>query len=88
MHVVLNSYGHTLIKFTGKIMFVHEIGLICDHLNHSAKLLVTKREPHQFSLYTLNPFYRTTFKAPRGKYKSLLRMKLVTDVTLLFLSAV
>ena len=32
--------------------------------------------------------HRTTFETPRGKVQNFLRMKLTTDVSLLFLSAV
>ena len=40
------------------------------------------------SLYTFKRVCRTTFETPLGKLKNLLGMKLTTDVTWLFLSAV
>ena len=42
VHVVLNWYWvHTLIKVTAKIKLVHKIDLVCDHLKHPKRLLIT-----------------------------------------------
>ena len=82
VHIVLNyHWEHTLIKVTRKIKLVHEIGLVSDHL-------VTNQESLELFLYTFKPMCRTTFETPWGKVQNLLGMKLKTDVTLLFLSAV
>ena len=87
--VVLNWYwAHTLIKFRGKIELVHEIDLVSDHLEYTIRLLVTNQESPELSLYTFKQVCRTSFKTPSGKLPNLLGMKLTTDVTWLFLSAV
>ena len=79
-------FEHTFIKVTGKIKFVHEIGLVCDHLQHIKRLLVTNQESLELFLYTFKQICRTTFEISWGKVQNLLGMKLTNDVTLLFLS--
>ena len=38
VHVISNSYWeHTLIKVTGNIKLVHEIGLVCDHSKYAKR---------------------------------------------------
>ena len=87
--VVLNWYwAHTLIKFRGKIELVHEIDLVSDHLKYTIRLLVTNQESPELSLYTFKRVCRTTFQKAWGKLSNLLGMKLTTDITWLFLSAV
>ena len=87
--VVLNWYwAHTLIKFRGKIELVHEIDLVSDHLEYTIRLLVTNQESPELSLYTFKRVCRTTFQKAWGKLSNLLGMKLTTDITWLFLSAV
>ena len=51
-------------------------------------MLVTNQESLELFLYTFKPICRTTFEIPWGKVQNLLGMKLTTDATLLFLSAV
>ena len=46
---------------------------------------VSNKLKTSWALGTFKPMYRTTFKTPRGKLQILLKMELVTDVTLLFL---
>ena len=60
MRAVLIRIGHTLIKVKGKIKFVYEIDLVCDHLLHNKKLFVTNRGPPELSLYIFKPVCRTT----------------------------
>ena len=65
MHVVLNWYWvHTLTKVTMKIKLVHEVDLVCDHLKHTNRLLVTNRESPELSLYTFKRVCRTTLETP------------------------
>ena len=85
---IVCCFEHTLIKVTGKIKVLHEIGLVYDHLEHIKRLLVTNQESLELSLNTFKPMCGTTFETPWGKVQNLLGMKLTTDVTLLFLSAV
>ena len=78
-------FEHTLIKVTGIIKLVHEIGLACDH----QEMLITNQESLElFFLYTFKPMCRTTLETPWSKVQNLLGMKFTTDVTLLFLSTV
>ena len=51
-------------------------------------MLVTNQESSELFLYTFKPVCRTSSEAPRGKLPNLLGMKLTTNVTFLFLSAV
>ena len=80
--------GYTLIKFTGKIKLVYEVDLVCDHLWYTKTLLVTNWEPPELSLYTFKPVCRTTLETYWGKLQNLLGMKVTTDVTWQFFSAV
>ena len=50
-------------------------------------MLVTNQESSELFLYTFKPVCRTSSEAPRGKLPIFLGMKLTTNVTLLFLSA-
>ena len=77
-----------MVNVTKKIKLFHEVDLVFDHSEHTKKLLVTKRESPEVSLYAFKPVCRTTFETPLGKLRNLLGMKLTTDVTLLFRSAV
>ena len=51
-------------------------------------MLVINQESLEFFLYTFKTMCRTTFETHWGKVQHLLGMKLTTDATLLFLSAV
>ena len=51
-------------------------------------MVVTNQESSELFLYTFKPVCRTSSKAPRGKLPNLLGIKLTTNVTLIFLSAV
>ena len=91
VHVVLNWYwARTLIKITEKIELVHEIDLVCDlvilfiahHKSVSFKLKI-----YWVFFYTFKPVCRTTFETLCERLQNLLVMKLTTDVTLLYLSA-
>ena len=91
VHVVLNWYwARTFIKVTEKIKLVHEIDLVCDlvilfiahHKSVSFKLRI-----YLVFFYTFKPVCRTTFETLCERLQSLLVMKLTTDVTLLYLSA-
>ena len=78
--------GHILINVTREIKLVHETYLVCDHLWHTNRLLITNREPPELSLYAFKAVWRITFETPWGKPQNLFGIKLTTDVTLLFLS--
>ena len=43
---------------------VHEIDLVCDHLQQTKKMLVTNRVPPELSLPTFKPVCRITFETP------------------------
>ena len=47
----LISTGHTFIKVTETVKLVHEIDVVCDHLKHTKKLLVTNREPPELYIH-------------------------------------
>ena len=92
VHVVLSWYwALTLIKVTEKIKLVHEIDLVCDlvilfiadHKSVSFKLRM-----YWVFFYTFKPVCRTTFETLCERLENLHVMKLTTDITLLFLSAV
>ena len=51
-------------KITGKIKLVHKIDLVCDHLKHPKRLLITNRESPELSLYTFKSVCRTTLETP------------------------
>ena len=57
-------FEHTLIKVTGKIKVLHEIGLVYDHLERIKRLLVTNQESLELSLDTFKPMCGTTFETP------------------------
>ena len=89
MHVVFNWFwAHTLIKFRGKIELVHEIDFVSDHLQYTNRLSVLNQESPELSLYKFKRVCRATFQKASGKPLNLLGMKLTTDITWLFLSAV
>ena len=72
MYVVLNWYwGHTLIKVTGKIKMMHEIDLVCDHLEYPKRLLITNRESPELSRYTFKSVCRATLETPSHKLQVL-----------------
>ena len=91
VHVVLNWYwAHTLTKVTEKIKLMHEIDLVCDLV----KLFIVDHKSVGFKLriywvffYTFKPVCRTTFETLCERLENLHVMKLTTDVTLLYLSA-
>ena len=91
VHVVLNWYwARTLITVTEKIELVHEIDLVCDlvilfiahHKSVSFKIKI-----YWVFFYTFKPVCGTTFETLCERIQNLLVMKLTTDVTLLYLSA-
>ena len=89
VHVLFNWYwAHTLIKFRGKIELVHEIDLVSDHLWYTNSLSVRNQESPDLSLYTFKRVCSTTFHKAWEKLSNLLGIKLTTDITRLFLSAV
>ena len=58
--MILNRYwAHTLIKVTGQIKLVHEIDLVCDHLNNTKRKSVTDLESPELSVYAFKPVSRT-----------------------------
>ena len=67
---------------------MYEEDLVSDHLYHTNRLLITKRGPPEVSLCTFKPVSRTIFQTCSDKRQNLFRMKLTTDVTLPFVSAV
>ena len=65
VYMILNwYYAHTLIKVTEKIILVHEIDLVSDHLLNTKRVLVTNQQSPELSLYALKPVGRTTFETP------------------------
>ena len=92
VHVVLSWYwALTLIKVTEKIKLVHEIDLVCDLVI----LFIADHKSVSFKLrmycvffYTFKRVCRTTFETLCERLENLHVMKLTTDITLLFLSAV
>ena len=91
VHVVLNWYwARAFIKVTEKIKLVHEIDLVCDlvilfivdHKSASFKLRM-----YWVFFYTFKPVCWTTFKTLCEGLENLHVMKLTTNVTLLYLSA-
>ena len=89
LHVTLNRYwAHTLIKVTGKVLFVHGIDLVCDHLKNTKRTLVTNLESPELSLYAFKSVCRTILETLWGKLQNFRGIKLTTGVTFLLLSAV
>ena len=79
-----------MIKVTEKMKLVDEIDLVCDlmilliahHKNVSFKLRI-----YLYFFYTFKPVFRSTFETLCERIQNILGMKLTTDVTLLYLSA-
>ena len=89
LHVVLNRpWAHILIKVTGIIKLVHEIDLVCDHLQNTNRNLVTNLQYRELSLYVFKSVWRIIFETLWWKLQILLEMKLTAGVTLLLLSVV